>query len=1195
MRRVVQVFLILNLILSQTLSSQESSGQKINILSPNAESFKIYGDIPVSLYTGIPQISIPLQTIKTDYLNINIDLSYHASGFKPENHPSWVGLGWNLNVGGVINREIKGELDEMRSDNYAINGLGYYYAYNILNNDNWYTPNDPNATNTQFQLRYMDIDTQPDVFSFNFLGYSGKFYLNHLGEWKVQCDAPIKIIFNKEDIGNGGSMFMSEHFRKFTIIDEKGVKYIFGGENAIEYSQSMFTNKNTSYSYAKGWQATSWYLKEIIPPVGEPISFNYERGPYQSTFSCSGANKPWKRGYQSSSVYDYVLGGYIYGGASGSIISPIYLASIDCPSNNLTITFDTSKSNDLIYPETNYRDFFYKDNNSIPSPDFLAFDAVANIPYFTRNIADKNKAELSTGSGQFKDRFIWLKLDKITFKYKNNNVETISKTISFSYNENVNIRRKLSTVTVSFPSSNDPEIYSLEYNQSLPPDMIREPEYLSEYTDHWGYANNKFMWKEEDMKNAPKAPAKERAKLGVLSKIIYPTKGYSMFVYENHDYSAYVPRLTNTLEETNLTTVGGLRIKKIISVSDSKTLTMKEYIYNRVNRVGVSSGILHAYPSYYTSNGILFDNSGAHVTYSSVIEKYENKSFKATHFITEAGGERLGESISPVFDDLPVFLAGEWIDIPSSRKDIERGKVSDEYYCDSIGKIYKSIHYSYTNIGKNISNSVRTLDPVYMKSFYPNPYGDPIRIKKDASAYYYYCYSNKLSRMREIQYNKNSTSTYGNFQMPSSNNIIMSSKTMEYDSNKQLIKESVVNSLGKINETNIKYPYTEQNTDISKKMVDYNIISYPVSQRKYIDGILQGGQDYTYSFLNNKHILLTSLKDVYRDNSSIIISECKYNSIGKLVEVKDRSDLYQTYLWDYNGKNVRLILDNVSLEAIKKEVSTDIIDCTAQITDWTSLAKRLRSVFPNSLIKSYDYDYKGNINKIVGPSSISENFTYDKNERLETVSDDSQRTLQKYTYNYKKDNLSNSVYLNEFTVLTAEKRCPTGYIPEGKPAKLEISAGTYLSTISQNDANKIVSDKHSAEIQAIADSDGKCIRYQEVTLLNTNNTDIMTSRAFVEGDELVLSYAYLNWTDYFRYYNYNVFYGAVSIAEIKDKSFIPQKTTFKEYEMYGSIWTIWTEINGNIYISLKSSTNPNQIPTWQEGFQVSGDIRFPLK
>ncbi len=1192
---------VMNFVLFQSLFAQNPMGGKINILSPNADSFKVYDDIPVSLYTGVPQISIPLHSVETNDLNINITINYHASGFKPDSHPSWIGLGWNLNVGGVINREIKYLPDENNNkglisecDNTPGAGLGFYYSYNVLNRNNWKIPNDPFSINSQFNLRNLDIDTQPDIFSFNFLGYSGKFYLNHNREWKVQCDVPIKVIFEESDI-QSDELHTTNHFRKFTIIDEKGVKYIFGGENAIEYTQSMFPCK---YSYSSGWQAISWFLKEIIPPVGENILFNYERGPYQSFFSCYGGKKAKLRSGISagSKASDYALSG-----VSGTLISPVYLLSIDILPQRLKIIFDTSKSNDLIYPETNYKDLFYDNLGGIPPSDFLGFDATYKIPYFDRNQIDKNLASLSGGFGQFKDRFIWLKLNKITFKYADeNNVETLSKNIQFSYSENSDIRRKLASVNISHPSSSDSEIYNFEYEQSLPSDMMQEPEYLSEFGDHWGYSNNKFLWKETDCLNSPKAPIKERAKLGVLSKIIYPTKGYTMLIYENNDYGAYVPasKWSNNLEVTPTVLSGGLRIKKIINVSQEGQYTSKEYDYTKYNRQRASSGILHAKPTYYTSNGLLFDNSGSHLNYSSVLEKKADGSFKATHFITEDGITRLGENVSPCFDDLPIYVSDDWEGgVPYSKRDMERGKVSDEYFCDSFGKIYKSIHYSYVNIGRDSSNFIRTIDQNYLTGYVyidcdnvtpPNIY------RTSSVAYYYYCYSNKLSHVREIQYSRNASFIYGNSLMPYGD-IVMNSNSMEYDKNKQIIKAKVLKSNGEIYQTITKYPYTKEENSVHKKMVECNMLSYPTEQRKYVNNILLGGYDYVYTFLNNKHVLLTSLKEVYRNNSSAVCNEYQYNAIGKLIGEKGKNELYKSYLWDYKGNNIRLTIDNVNSENMKNEVSNDVIDCSSKSVDWNSLTHKLRNIFPNSFIKLYDYYYNKNVKKITDISSISYNFAYDKNDRLEIVSDHDQRVTQRYGYNYRKNNIHNTVYLNQFTTLTAQKQCPTCYISQGESARLDIPAGTFLSTISQADADKMVIDKYAAEVQTIANDHGNCIRYQDIMLLNGPNANIISYNASIEGDELVLKYIYLNWADAFRYYTPSVFRNSVEIAVIKDDNFFPQKTTCREFEMYGNTWTIAIALNGCITVQVSKEKNIYQIPNWEEGFQVIGDFRFPLK
>src|SRR4051812_1639591 len=73
---------------------------KVTPPSPNAAAFQKYGEIPVSPYTGIPDISIPVYTVQFRDINIPITLSYHASGIKVNEESSQVGLGWAINTGG---------------------------------------------------------------------------------------------------------------------------------------------------------------------------------------------------------------------------------------------------------------------------------------------------------------------------------------------------------------------------------------------------------------------------------------------------------------------------------------------------------------------------------------------------------------------------------------------------------------------------------------------------------------------------------------------------------------------------------------------------------------------------------------------------------------------------------------------------------------------------------------------------------------------------------------------------------------------------------------------------------------------------------------------------------------------------------------------------------------------------------------
>ena len=76
--------------------------------SPEAYSLMEYSEIPVSLYTGVPDISIPIYTIRVGNYSLPISLRYHASGIKVGQEASRIGLGWSIHAGGAISRSVRG-------------------------------------------------------------------------------------------------------------------------------------------------------------------------------------------------------------------------------------------------------------------------------------------------------------------------------------------------------------------------------------------------------------------------------------------------------------------------------------------------------------------------------------------------------------------------------------------------------------------------------------------------------------------------------------------------------------------------------------------------------------------------------------------------------------------------------------------------------------------------------------------------------------------------------------------------------------------------------------------------------------------------------------------------------------------------------------------------------------------------------
>ena len=86
--------------------------------TPEASAYAKYGEFPVSTYTGIPQISIPLHQIHLESLELPITLNYHAGGIKVEELASRAGLGWTLQAGGLISRTMRGLPDEWENVGY---------------------------------------------------------------------------------------------------------------------------------------------------------------------------------------------------------------------------------------------------------------------------------------------------------------------------------------------------------------------------------------------------------------------------------------------------------------------------------------------------------------------------------------------------------------------------------------------------------------------------------------------------------------------------------------------------------------------------------------------------------------------------------------------------------------------------------------------------------------------------------------------------------------------------------------------------------------------------------------------------------------------------------------------------------------------------------------------------------------------
>lgn len=218
--------------------------------SPNATAFAKYGDYPVNLYSGLPEISIPLYTVESGSLSIPITLSYHPSGMLVDEAPGWVGAGWSINTGGMISRRIMGTPDE---GGYL---AGWRDAATLQ--PGTYNADIDYLRGVVITYNASAFDTRPDIYSYDLPGHGGKFFYNSKNAYKIQM-VPFSPL-NIKGLPTTG----------FTVQDEHGNIYILG-HTATETTATSDEHGNHNTA------VTAWMLENMIAQNRrDSINFSYQ-------------------------------------------------------------------------------------------------------------------------------------------------------------------------------------------------------------------------------------------------------------------------------------------------------------------------------------------------------------------------------------------------------------------------------------------------------------------------------------------------------------------------------------------------------------------------------------------------------------------------------------------------------------------------------------------------------------------------------------------------------------------------------------------------------------------------------------------------------------------------------------------------------------------------------------------------------
>lgn len=238
---------------------------KVMPRTPDVTALEKFGNYPIGYQTGTVNISVPLFSVNIGHdMVLPIDLLYHSSGIKVAESPSRVGLGWVLNAGGYISRELRGQNDEMRNSGFY--DFSQHHIGHTIPRDVFPDSNKPLLDSIDSGL----IDTEADIFNVSLPNRNFKFFCGSDGNFHCIPFSNVKITQTAMTNNNGSGYWL--------IVDERGFKYYFGQYNscnAIEYSENAENGNKI---------ATAWKLIAIVSPENKLLAqFDYMSCDYYNT------------------------------------------------------------------------------------------------------------------------------------------------------------------------------------------------------------------------------------------------------------------------------------------------------------------------------------------------------------------------------------------------------------------------------------------------------------------------------------------------------------------------------------------------------------------------------------------------------------------------------------------------------------------------------------------------------------------------------------------------------------------------------------------------------------------------------------------------------------------------------------------------------------------------------------------------
>lgn len=1044
----------------------------------------------INLNSGLVNLDIPLFNISEGAFGITNTLSYESRGFVPHITPSYVGLNWNMIQFGKITRESRridfttsntkllfgpkskstggddvntidtDPMNYFRNDciNVAYPAIGGSPSYkkNILNNPfekNYYASTyypDPAGATSIGVYHGRSYNYEPDKYYFDFMGYKGYFVVDNEGKPIVYCEtASLKV-----NIQNYGchDLFGNITFSQFIIDDDKGNQYFFGGspnELDINYSFNRVSVRDNNHYVQTGSgfpinfnnanktnYIDSWFLKKIKLNDGSIVNAYYKQ--------------------QNITVLNNFRGNNL---------------SINLPAENGDIPYydnigfpdkQTLKNNNLVV--NHVRQFFdisTRQSSSINpgGPAASGADDHNQIDTYTkRAILDSITFNSTNISYKYIDSNNSLELtnnylDKIIIKNKNK----IIKEINLIY-KNLGSTDKRTFLNKVTNTGNEDISFEYYNTDSFPP-------YKNSYytTNDLGYWNGMTTSNPDIYQFLHYGFADDLSKfnVGLLKKVIYPTKGNTTYFYENGDYSKIYkyndlinPQYLMLHNENK--TVNAPRIyKKIENSLENQTI---ETIYSYKNddnySSGIIDGVLNYRPSVYNTGSFTRKNSSSNLLsqnslhYSLVTENMEGKGFVKYKFTDRLTNPDIMNSKTTENPQRPsrCGVSLNERDKAYLSKQYERGKLLRQEVYNLHNVKIKETAYEYNNFLNKIPN----LDIPYgcsdCKISDLNYYVKVINFSPaDQTCILQTQYIPVIPYLQTLQ----TTKEYFD------NKIIESTKGISYNDGAKNwhpypIEESLTTPIG----TSIKrYLYapdlikkdcrgfrgcSNENSavgsqwDIYDGMIHSNFLVPLVEITKNTDNkfslkenLFTKGLTFLYSIKKIRHSLRSAVLDFDSYNIPLVnnivdnIDFNVYDNKANNLQNTQKNSIPTTTIYGYDQTLLIATINGISYEQLMQifglpitptgYLSLDIVSKSNSDRDEASEQLLLKALdnfrnnpaLSNYQITTYTYDPLIGLRSITPPSGIRESYLYDSAGRLQKVVDANGKVLKEMKYNYK--------------------------------------------------------------------------------------------------------------------------------------------------------------------------------------------------